>query len=66
MTNKTKNKSNIIEVKEAPKIPLFHFGGQKSSFFSGNKGFVPKNNPGAKFNQATFHTQHKGGPSGGK
>jgi len=66
MTNKSKNKSKIIEVKEAPKIPLSRFGGQKTSFFSSTKSFVPKGNPGAKFNQATFHTQHKGGPSGGK
>ena len=73
MTNKSikkKNKAAESSSKEAssqiPKIPMLSFGFKKPSMFSGNKGFVPKGTPGAKFNQSTFHTQHKGGPSGGK
>lgn len=49
-----------------PKIPTLSFGGGRPSIFSTNKGFVPKGAQRGKFNQATFHTQHKGGPSGGK
>lgn len=51
---------------EIPKIPTLNFGGGRPSIFSSNKGFVPKGAQRGKFNQATFHTQHKGGPSGGK
>lgn len=49
-----------------PKIPTLSFGGKRPSMFSSNKGFVPKGTQRGKFNQATFHTQHKGGTSGGK
>ena len=49
-----------------PKIPTLNFGFKRTSMFSGNKGFMPKGAPRTKFNQSTFHTQHKGGPSGGK
>lgn len=73
MTNrgaKQKNKDATTPSGEGsvqiPKIPTLSFGFKKPSMFSGNKGFVPKGTPGAKFNQSTFHTQHKGGPSGGK
>lgn len=59
-------KNKTIKVTEPPKIPTLNFKGGRPSIFSGNKGFMPKGNPSAKFNQATFHTQHKGGPSGGK
>ncbi|MCX6704192.1 MAG: hypothetical protein NTZ07_01980 [Candidatus Woesebacteria bacterium] len=51
---------------EIPKIPTLSFGLKRSSIFSANKGFMPKVAQRGKFNQATFHTQHKGGPSGGK
>ena len=60
MANNTKKKAVI------PKIPTLSFGGGRPSIFSANKGFMPKGSPKGKFNQATFHTQHKGGPSGGK
>jgi len=49
-----------------PKLPPMNFGRQPTSMFSGNKGYMPKGNPKAKFNKAVFTTQHKGGPSGGK
>lgn len=49
-----------------PKLPPLNFSGGKPSMFSKGKGFTPKGTPQGKFNQATFHTQHKGGPSGGK
>ena len=49
-----------------PKIPTLSFGFKRPSMFSGNRGFAPKGAPQTKFNQSTFHTQHKGGPSGGK
>jgi len=51
---------------EIPKIPPLTFGGGKPSIFTSNKDFAPKLPQKGKFNQATFHTQHKGGPSGGK
>jgi hypothetical protein len=51
---------------EIPKIPTLSFGGGRPSIFSANKNFMPKGSVKGKFNQATFHTQHKGGPSGGK
>jgi hypothetical protein len=51
---------------EIPKLPPLNFNGGRVSMFSGNKGFMPKGNPKAKFNKSTFQTQHKGGPSGGK
>jgi len=50
----------------APKIPTLSFVGGRPSIFSSNKNFMPKGSVKGKFNQATFHTQHKGGPSGGK
>jgi hypothetical protein len=60
MANSTKKEVVI------PKIPTLSFGGGRPSIFSGNKGFVPKGALRGRFNQVTFHTQHKGGPSGGK
>jgi len=73
MTNKGAKKKNKAAENppkdgggQIPKIPTLSFGFKKPSMFSGNKGFMPKGTPGAKFNQSTFHTQHKGGPSGGK
>ena len=50
----------------APKIPTLSLGFKRPSMFSSNKNFMPKGPQRGKFNQATFHTQHKGGPSGGK
>lgn len=58
--------TNKDDKPQEKKLPSLGFGLKKQSIFSGNKGFMPKGNPGVKFNQATFHTQHKGGPSGGK
>jgi hypothetical protein len=73
MTNKSEEKTkeplsqpSTGQDAAVPKLPTLNFGPKKPSMFSGNKGFFPKGNPRAKFNQATFHTQHKGGPSGGK
>ena len=60
MANTTKKEAEI------PKIPTLTFGGGRPSMFSSNKGFMSKGSVKGKFNQATFHTQHKGGPSGGK
>ena len=60
MANNTKKTDKI------PKIPTLSFGGGRPSPFASNKDFAPKGPQRAKFNQATFHTQHKGGPSGGK
>jgi len=62
----TDKKAETIKVIEPPKIPTLNFGGGRPSIFSGNKGFIPKGNPKAKFSKAVFTTQHKGGPSGGK
>jgi hypothetical protein len=58
--------NNVIKVTEPPKIPTLNFRGGTPSIFSGNKGYMPKGNPKAKFSKAVFTTQHKGGPSGGK
>lgn len=66
MTNKSKETKDKAPLSKVPKNPISNFGFKRPSLFSGNKGFVPKGNPGVKFNQSTFHTQHKGGPSGGK
>jgi len=66
MANNNTKKQDLPASRQVPKIPTLNFGYKKPSMFSGNKGFVPKGNPNVKFNQATFHTQHKGGPSGGK
>jgi len=66
MTNNDSKDKDKAGESQIPKIPTLNFGYKKPSMFSGNKGFMPKGNPGAKFNQSTFHTQHKGGPSGGK
>jgi chorismate synthase len=51
---------------EIPKIPTLNFGAGRPSMFSRGGKFMPKNMSKGKFNQATFHTQHKGGTSGGK
>lgn len=66
MTNKGDKNDNEKASSQIPKLPPLNFGFKKPSMFSGNKGFMPKGNPRVKFNQSTFHTQHKGGPSGGK
>ncbi|EKE12438.1 MAG: hypothetical protein ACD_13C00219G0008 [uncultured bacterium] len=66
MANNDTKKQNLPASREVPKIPTLNFGYKKPSMFFGNKGFVPKGNTKVKINQATFHTQHKGGPSGGK
>ncbi len=66
MTRKSNKSKEAKSTGEIPKIPTLNLGYKGPSMFSGNKGFVPKGSPGAKFNQATFRTQHKGGPSGGK
>ena len=66
MANQDKKDSNKQAGSQIPKLPPLGFGFKKPSMFSGNKGFTPKGNPRVKFNQSTFHTQHKGGPSGGK
>jgi hypothetical protein len=58
--------NNTIKVTEPPKIPTISAGFKRPSLFASNKGFAPKAAPRGKFNQATFHTQHKGGTSGGK
>lgn len=60
MANKPKEETVV------PKMPSLNFGGGRPSIFSLNKNFMPKVVQRGKFNQATFHTQHKGGPSGGK
>ncbi|HJY99013.1 MAG TPA: hypothetical protein VJ227_04885 [Patescibacteria group bacterium] len=56
---------DTIKVIEPPKIPTLNFG--KPSFSpTGQRVSGPKGKIQTKFNQSTFHTQHKGGPSGGK
>lgn len=60
MTNNSENKN-----KSLPKMPPMNFGGGKPSIFSGGKSFGPKVSHQGKFNQSTFHTQHKGGTVGG-
>jgi hypothetical protein len=60
MTNKPSESTKI------PKLPPLNFGAPKVSMFGGNRGFMPKGNPKAKFGKVVFQTQHKGGPSGGK
>jgi hypothetical protein len=60
MANKT------IKVAEPPKIPTLTLNFKRPSMFGGNKVFGPRGAQKGKFNNATFHTQHKGGPSGGK
>jgi hypothetical protein len=56
-------KSGHIKVIEPPKIPL-NFG-KKPTILPGSANFGPKPKPMSKFNQSTFHTQHKGGPAAG-
>lgn len=62
--------TNIKEDKKInplPKMPPLNFGGGGPSMFSRGVSSGPKGAQRGKFNQATFHTQHKGGPaSGGK
>jgi hypothetical protein len=58
--------NNVIKVLEPPKIPTIKAGFNRPSMFGSNRGFGPKVVPQGKFNQSTFHTQHKGGTSGGK
>jgi len=58
--------NNDDKSSKMPKLPPLNFNAGRVSIFSGNKGFMPKGNPKAKFSKAVFTTQHKGGPSGGK
>ena len=60
MANKT------VKVTEPPKIPTLTLNFKRPSMFGANKVFGPRGAQKGKFNQNTFHTQHKGGPSGGK
>lgn len=57
-------KDEVIPAKEPPKIPTLSLPKRPSMFSGGPRFFGPKA-PQTKFKQATFHTQHKGGPSGG-
>ena len=57
--------NQTIKVTEPPKIPTLNFKGGPPSIFSGNKGYMPKGNPKAKFGKPVFMTQHKGGTVGG-
>lgn len=61
MTNKEGNK----KTNPLPKMPPMNFGGGPPSVFSKGKSFSQKGAPQGKFNQSTFHTQHKGGTVGG-
>ncbi len=64
---KANNKDNKIkETAHIPKLPAFGFIGKKKSMFAGNRNIGPRIPQQNKFNQSTFHTQHKGGTSGGK
>ncbi len=58
--NKSKKPINPL-----PKNPPMNFGGGIPSIFSKGSDIGPKNAPKVKFNQSTFHTQHKGGTVGG-
>ncbi|MGA2910668.1 MAG: hypothetical protein ABSE04_02590 [Candidatus Microgenomates bacterium] len=55
-----------IKVTEPPKIPTLSLNFKRPSIFSSNKNAMPKSAQTGRFNQSTFHTQHKGGTSGGK
>lgn len=61
--------NNDIENKKPinplPKNPPMNFGGGTPSVFSKGSVVGPKIVPKIKFNQSTFHTQHKGGTVGG-
>lgn len=62
MTNKKSDSKKPIN--PLPKNPPMNFGrGIPSVFSKGTSS--PKKTPMTKFNQATFHTQHKGGTAGG-
>lgn len=63
MTNKSEN--NHKPLNPLPKNPPMNFGGGVPSIFSKGSGIGPKTAPKVKFNQSTFHTQHKGGTVGG-
>jgi hypothetical protein len=58
--------ANTIKVTEPPKIPTLTLNFKRPSMFGTNKVFGPHGAQKGKFNNATFHTQHKGGTSGGK
>lgn len=60
MTNNADKKINPL-----PKMPPLNFGGGVPSVFSKGKNMPQKGFTQGKFNQSTFHTQHKGGPVGG-
>jgi len=66
MANIDSKADKTIKVTEPPKIPTLNIGGGRTSTFSLGKSFAPKGVPKSRFNQATFHTQHKGGTAGGK
>lgn len=63
MTNN--NTGNAKPINPLPKNPPMNFGGGVPFIFSKGSVSGPKNTPTGKFNQSTFHTQHKGGSAGG-
>lgn len=63
MTNKSENSNKTLN--PLPKNPPMNFGGGIPSIFSRGASVGPKSTPKVKFNQSTFHTQHKGGTAGG-
>jgi hypothetical protein len=60
MTNNDNNK----KTNPLPKMPPMNFGRGMPSIFSKGGRVSQKGSPQGKFNQSTFHTQHKGGPAG--
>lgn len=61
MTNNNSDK----KINPLPKLPPMNFGGGKPSIYTKGQNFTAKGSTQGKFNQSTFHTQHKGGPVGG-
>lgn len=59
------NKQDSKKTNPLPKMPPMNFGGGGPSIFSKGSRVPQKGSPQVKFNQSTFHTQHKGGPVGG-
>lgn len=65
--SKTAGEDKPSKINPIPKMPSLNFGSGKNTFLSGRKVSVQKPEFRGRFNQATFHTQHKGGSaSGGK
>lgn len=64
MTNTMPENKKVIN--PLPKNPPMNFGGGLPSMFSKGADSQSKGFTQGKFNQSTFHTQHKGGTSGGK